>query len=152
MDAWDEVHGRVGALMWVPFAFQALRAGCAPLLLAIPRDHPRREVLAVLVLLLGLCADLHDGTIARHLRMTGLQALAWGDLAADLVFWIGGGVALGLRRSLAADLGPERLAAWRTTEARRTSARVELALYLLGAVVFIEIAALTMNRTLRAGL
>lgn len=133
----------IGWPFFVPFVLHALRALTPLLLLGIPRNHPRREVLSGLCVLFALATDLLDGTVARRLRMTGLQALGAGDLIGDVTVVLGTFVVLGLGLSLARDLDDERLA----RERRRP--RLELALMLLGSVVLAEVVWLTMARTFR---
>lgn len=133
----------IGWPFYVPFALQALRALTPLVLLGIARNHPRREVLCGLCVLFALATDLLDGTVARKLRMTGLQTLATGDLIADVTAAMGSFVVIGLGLSLARDLDPERLA----RERRRP--RLELGLMLLGSAVLAEVVWLTMARTFR---
>lgn len=133
----------IGWPFFAPFVLQGLRALSPLLLLGIPRNHPRREVLCGLCVLFALTTDLLDGTVARRLRMTGLQTLGTCDLIGDVTAVLGAFVVIGLGLSLARDLDDERLA----RERRRP--RLELALMLLGSVVLAEIVWLTMARTFR---
>lgn len=133
----------IGWPFYVPFVLQALRALTPLLLLGIPRNHPRREVLCGLCVLFALGTDLLDGTVARRLRMTGLQTLGTCDLIGDVTAVLGSFAVIGLGLSLARDLSDERLA----RERRRP--RFELGLMLLGSVVLAEIVWLTMARTFR---
>lgn len=104
---WEATWRHVGWPFFAPFALHAARAaGVSLLLLGIPRNHPRRDLLVLATLLWGLLTDLVDGIIARTLRMTGLQALSYGDLAGDLGFWVGALVVLRLGLSLAKDVPP----------------------------------------------
>lgn len=149
MQEWSDVEARVGGLIWVPFAFQLVRGLVPALLAGIARDHPRRELLAVLCLLVGFVSDLLDGHLARYLRMTGLLWLEVGDRIADFTFWIGAAALLGLRWSLATDLGPERLAALRAPERRRRGRLIEAGLIALAVLLFVELNLLIVERTLR---
>lgn len=149
MQEWAEVEARIGGLIWIPFAFQIAR-GLVPGLIAwIPRDHPRRELLAVLCLLIGFVSDLLDGHVARFLHMTGLLWLEIGDRIADFTFWIGAGALLALRGSLARDLGPERLKALRAPARKRRNTAYEALYLILAALMFVELNVLIMARTLR---
>lgn len=148
MDIWADVEARTGWLIFVPFGFQLARALVPVLLLGIARDHPRRELLVALCVLFGFTTDLMDGHLARFLRATGLLELEVGDRIADFTFWIGALVVAFGRRSLARDLGPERLAACRGPLRRREQA-LEVGEILLGVILFLELQALIVQRTLR---
>lgn len=149
MQTWAEVEARTGWLIWLPFAFQAARAAVPLLVAGIPRDHPRRDLLIGLCVVLGFTTDLLDGHLARFLRMTGLFELELGDRIGDFTFWIGAFVLVAWRLSLARDLGPERLAALRAPPARRRQQALEVAEIVLGVVMFLELQALIVQRTLR---
>lgn len=142
---WEMTWRHVGWPFWAPFVLQAARgAGVSLLLLGIARNHPRRELLVLATLLAGLTTDLIDGIVARVLRMTGLQALSWGDLAGDLGFWIGAAMIIATGRSLAKDVPPPP-----PGTIRRRGVRLGEALWI--AVIVVQaglVASLIMHRAL----
>lgn len=141
--SFSERWAPIGWPFYVPFVLHALRALTPLLLLGIPRNHPRREVLCGLCVLFALATDLLDGTVARRLKMVQLKALGAGDLVGDVTVVLGAFAVIGLGLSLARDLDDARLA----RERRRP--RLELGLMLLGSLVLAEIVWLTMARTFR---
>lgn len=115
----------------LPFVLYAFRA-LVPLGLAgVARNHPHREILLVLLLLLGLASDLVDGVLARALRITGWSSVYWGDHGADLAFFFGSVVVIGGRLSWQKNL-PVHRALDRSPAERRLERWVRVAWLALG--------------------
>jgi hypothetical protein len=126
----------------LPFVFYAFRAVLPVIMAGIPRNHPWREMRLVVFLLAGITMDLVDGVLARWLRITGWNAVYWGDHGSDIIFFLGAIIVIGGKFSWAKDLPPPPPR--RATPEERRRERIRLAawitmLVLLAGMVFILI-------------
>lgn len=121
----------------IPFGFHLFRASLVFFLLAIPKNHPHREVLLILILLLGIASDLLDGTIARVLKITSWSSLAWGDYGSDYFFFIGYLLIVGNKISLAKNRERKRLS---PEERKVQAAKTRKVLFFWGFLTFMLLA------------
>nr|WP_314434928.1 CDP-alcohol phosphatidyltransferase family protein [uncultured Brevundimonas sp.] len=67
----------------------------APALVALGLMAPQADVMAAALLSLAVLSDIFDGVIARRLQVVTPNLRRW-DGRADVIFWLGAVVALGL--------------------------------------------------------
>lgn len=78
-----------------PWMLVIFRLLAAPALIALGLTAPQAGVIAAVLLSLGVLSDIFDGVIARRLQVVTPNLRRW-DGRADVIFWLGAVVALGL--------------------------------------------------------
>lgn len=135
----------------IPWIFYAFRSLTVVALMAVPRKHPNRDLLVLLILLLGLASDLVDGCIVRALKITHLWSIYWGDHGADLVFFFGSFIVLTCNISFAKDLPRKKRLTPEERYQTRWRRRIAMGFWLILTIgLVVEIYILMLARAMKA--